>query len=171
MGLDEELREHAEHASGSFEKRVAASMAIIAAGLAVVSVLGHLYTTEELVNQQRASDQWSFYQAKNSRRYQSEIARDLLAAAKSDKAAEYAANMTRYEKEGEGIKEKATEFETDSHLRGRQALRFHLGEVFLEISIVLASLAILTKKPMIWWTAIIGGTLGVAIALTVLAIH
>jgi Domain of unknown function (DUF4337) len=171
MGLDEELREHAEHASGSFEKRVAASMAIIAAALAVVSVMGHLFTTEELVNQQRASDQWSFYQGKTSRRYESEIARDILAAAKSDKASGYDANLERYKKEAEEIQEKAKEFETDSHLKGRQALRLHFGEIFLEIAIVFASLAILTKRPMLWWTAIISGGLGAAIGLTVFAIH
>ena len=50
--------------------------AIIAAALAIVSVLGHLAATEELLNQQRASDQWSFYQAKSIRRYESEIARE-----------------------------------------------------------------------------------------------
>lgn len=171
MELDEQLREHAEHASSSFEKRVAASMAIIAAALAVVSVLGHLFTTEELVNQQRASDQWSYYQGKTNRRYQSEIARDVFAAMKSEKAAEYAANTQRYEKEADQIQEKAKDFENDSHLKGKQALRLHFGEIFLEIAIVFASLAILTKRPMLWWTAIIGGAVGALIALTVLAIR
>ncbi|MGI8746460.1 MAG: DUF4337 domain-containing protein [Bryobacteraceae bacterium] len=171
MGVEEELREHAEHASGSFEKRVAASMAIIAAALAVVSVLGHLFTTEELVNQQRASDQWSYYQGKTSRRYESEIARDVLATAKSEKSAEYGANIERYKKEADEIQEKAKEFEDDSHLKGRQALRLHFGEIFLEISIVFASLAILTKRPILWWTAIVGGGIGALIALTAVAIH
>lgn len=171
MSIEDELQEHAEHARAPFEKRVAATMAIIAAALAVVSVMGHLFTTEELVNQQRASDQWSFFQGKKGREYQSEIARDLLTAAKSEKSAEYSANLERYKKESEAIQEKAKEFETDSHLKGKQALRFHFGEIFLEIAIVFASLAILTKRPMLWWTAIISGTLGAAIALTVFTIH
>jgi hypothetical protein len=80
MELSEELKEHAEEARGPFDRNVAVSMAIIAAALAVATVLGHIATTEELVNQQRAADQWAFYQAKQMRRYQSEIARDLLAA-------------------------------------------------------------------------------------------
>ena len=171
MSVEDELKEHAEHARAPFDKRVAATMAIIAAALAVVSVLGHLFTTEELVNQQRASDQWSFFQGKSNRRYQSEIARDLLNAAKSDKAAEYGANLERYKKETEEIQEKAKEFENDSHLKGKQALRLHFGEIFLEIAIVFASLAILTKRAMLWGTAIASGALGAAIALTVLTIH
>ena len=171
MSVEDELKEHAEHARAPFDKRVAATMAIIAAALAVVSVLGHLFTTEELVNQQRASDQWSFFQGKSNRRYQSEIARDLLTAAKSDKAAEYGANLERYKKETEEIQEKAKEFENESHLKGKQALRLHFGEIFLEIAIVFASLAILTKRPMLWVTAIASGALGAAIALTVLLVH
>jgi hypothetical protein len=171
MSVEDELKEHAEHARAPFEKRVAATMAIIAAALAVVSVMGHLFTTEELVNQQRASDQWSFFQGKKNREYQSEIAKDLLTAAKSDRAAEYAANLERFKKDTEQIQEKAKEFETDSHLKGKQALRFHFGEIFLEIAIVFASLAILTKRPILWWTAIISGAIGAAIALTVFTIH
>ncbi len=171
MSIEDELQEHAEHARAPFEKRVAATMAIIAAALAVVSVMGHLFTTEELVNQQRASDQWSFFQGKKNREYQSEVARDLLNATKSEKAAEYGANMERYKKETEQIQEKAKDFETDSHLKGKQALRFHFGEIFLEIAIVFASLAILAKRPMLWWTVIVSGTIGAIIALTVFTIH
>ena len=171
MSIEEELHENAEHARAPFEKRVAATMATIAAALAVVSVLGHLTTTEELVNQQRASDQWSFYQGKTIRRYDSEIARDVLTGLKSEKASEYSKNLERYEKESEEIQEKAKEFEAESHLAGRQALRLHFGEIFLEIAIVFASLAILTKRPLLWWTAIVGSTIGAAIALTTLTIH
>ena len=171
MSVEDELKEHAEHARDPFDKRVAATMAIIAAALAVVSVMGHLFTTEELVNQQRASDQWSFFQGKKNREYQSEVARDMLSAMKNEKAGEYNANLERYKKETEQIQEKAKEFETDSHLKGRQALRFHFGEIFLEVAIVFASLAILTKRKMLWGTAIISGALGAAIALTVFTIH
>jgi hypothetical protein len=171
LSIEEELHEHAEHARAPFEKRVAATMATIAMALAVVSVLGHLTTTEELVNQQRASDQWSFYQGKTIRRYDSEIARDVLASLKSEKANDYSKNLERYEKEGEQIQEKAKEFEAESHLKGRQALRLHFGEFFLEIAIVFASLAILTKRPLLWWTAIIGSSIGAVIALTTLTIH
>ena len=80
MSVEEELQEQMEKAHDPFEKHVAGSMAILAAGLAIVSVLGHLATTEEIVNQAKASDQWAYYQAKSIRRYESEIARDILAA-------------------------------------------------------------------------------------------
>ncbi len=171
MSLEEELHEHAEHAKAPFDRRVAATMAIIAAALAVVSVLGHLASTEELLNQQRASDQWAFYQAKTIRRYESEIARDTLTALKSGNAAGYTANVERYTKESEEVQKKAKELEDDSRLKGREALRLHLGEIFLEIAIVFASLAILTKRPLLYWTAVAGASIGVVIALTELQVH
>jgi len=166
-----EHAEHAEHASEPFTKRVAATMAIIAACLAIVAVLGHLKTTEELLNQQKASDQWSFYQAKSIRRYESEIARDVLAATKGEKIAEYSANAERYKKESEDIQEKAKDFEKESDIAGRQALRLHFGEIFLEMAIVFASLAILAKREMLWGVSVAGAVIGIAIALTVLTIH
>src|ERR1019366_1205402 len=103
MSVEEELHEHAEHARAPFDKKVAATMAATAAALAIVAVFGHLATTEELLSQTKAADRWSFYQAKTSRRYESEIARDLLTAAKSEKAAEYGKSAERYAKEGEQI--------------------------------------------------------------------
>lgn len=163
----EELQENSEHASSGFDKQVAITMAIIAAALAIVAVLGHLAATEELLNQQRASDQWSFYQAKSIRRYESDVARDTLAALKSPELAEkYAKNSERYSKEGEEIQEKAKEYQAESDHEGHKALRLHLGEVFLEIGIVFASLAILTKRRFIWMSSIVLALAGVGVAAT-----
>ena len=119
----DELQEHSHDASSSFDKRVAVTMAVIAAALAIVSVLGHIESTEELLNQQRASDQWAFYQAKSIRRYQSEVARDVLGGlGKSEATQKYAGNMERYQKESDEIQVKAREFQSESDLAGRKAL-------------------------------------------------
>jgi len=165
MSVDEELKEGIEKAREPFDKKVAASMAILAAGLAVVSVLGQIMTTEELLLQQKASDQWSYYQAKSIRRYQSEVARDLFAGMKlNDQSAQYQKNTEKYKSDDEEIQKEAQGLEQESHLRGRQALGFHFGEVFLEFSIVLASLAILTKRGLLWYAAILSGAIGAAVA-------
>jgi hypothetical protein len=167
MSVEEELQEHAEHAHNPFDKRVAASMAITAAALAVVSVLSHLATTEEIIKQQKASDQWSYYQAKSIRRYESEVARDMFAALKNDKQSEqYAKNSEKYKKDNEEIQKEARALEDESHLKGRQELRLDFGEVFLELAIVLGSLSILTKRALLWYLAMAGGTAGVVIAVS-----
>src|SRR5579863_2571660 len=135
MSVNEELSEHAEHAKDPFDRNVAVSMAMIAAALAIVTVLGHIFSNEELLAQQKASDQWAYYQAKSIRRYESDIAKDILknlTAAPAAAVEKYAANQERYEKEGEEVQNEARKLEQESGMRGRQALRFHTGEVFLE---------------------------------------
>ena len=51
-------------------------------------------------------------------------------------------------------------------LRGHQASRLDIGEIFLEIAIVFASLAILTKRPLLYWTAVVSGLVGTVTACT-----
>jgi len=171
MSLTEELQEHSEHAEAPFDKKVAATMAILAAFLAIVSVLGHIMTTEELLNQQKASDQWSYYQAKSIRRYQSEFATDLFASMKNDALSkQYSKNAEKYRSDDEEIQKEARGLEQESHVRGRQALRMHFGEVFLEIAIVFASLAILTKRSLFWYGSIASGLVGAAAAATALLV-
>ena len=171
MSATEELSEHSEHAKEPFDKKVAVTMAIIAAMLAVDGVLAHLLTTEELLLQQKASDQWSYYQAKSIRRYESEVATDLFKAMKSEDAAKYEKNIEKYRKDSEEISEEAKKLEAESHAKGAQAQRLDFGEIFLEIGIVFASLAILTKRNLVWLAAIVSALAGVAIALSTIGVH
>jgi hypothetical protein len=161
MSASEEVEEHVHHAQQPFDKFVAGTMAIIAALLAIVSVLGLHFISEKLLNQQKNSDQWAFYQAKNIRRYSAQIAGDLLAQSKagSEITAKYAKDVARYDKDMQDIQEKAKEYEKERDIDSRRADRFHVGEVFLEVAIVLSSLAILTKRKF-WYSA------GIASAIT-----
>jgi hypothetical protein len=174
MSVEEELAEHTEHAKAPFDKKVAASMAIIAAGLAVVSVFGQLFANEELLAQAKASDQWSYYQAKSIRRYESDIARDMFKGMSGEVAAKgaekYQGNIEKYQKEGEEIQVEARKLESESEFLGKKALRMHIGEIFLEMGIVLASLAILSKREAAWYAALASAAVGVAIALSMFSI-
>jgi len=175
MSVSEELHESAEHASDSFSRRAGAGMAIIAAALAVVAVSGHIATTEELLTQQKAANQWAYYQAKAMRRYQSDVAQDILSTIPGESAAKavekYKANVERYEKEGEEISKQAKEFEAESDLMGRRALRLHIGEIFLELAIVFSSLAILSRRSIFFYIAMTGAAMGLLVAVSVLLLR
>jgi ribosome-binding ATPase YchF (GTP1/OBG family) len=175
LSVNEELHEHAEHAHDSFTRRAGAGMAIIAAGLAVVAVYGHITTTEELLSQQKAANQWAYYQAKALRRYQSDVAQDILRALSGEEAAKtaekYKANAERYEKEGDQIQEKAKEYEVESDLMGRRALRFHVGEIFLELAIVFSSLAILSHRSIFFYVGITAAVVGVIVGASAALLH
>jgi len=170
MSVDEELQEHAEHAKEPFDKKVAVTMAIIAAMLAVDGVAAHLLNTEELLLQQKASDQWSYYQAKSIRRYVSEVAADTFKGLKNEAAEpmveKYKKNAEKYKDDTEEISGEAKKLEAESKMRGDQAQRLDFGEVFLELGIVFASMAILTKSNLIWFGSIGSALVGLAIALS-----
>ncbi len=170
MSVDEELQEHAEHAKDPFDKKVAVTMAIIAAMLAVDGVMAHLLTTEELLLQQKASDQWSYYQAKSIRRYDSEVAADIFKAFHTEAAEpsveKYKKASEKYREDTDEISKEAKGLEAESKMKGDQAERLEFGEVFLELGIVFASMAILTKIRLIWYASIGSALVGLAIALS-----
>jgi hypothetical protein len=143
-------------------------MAIIAALLAVVSVLGQHFNTEKLLNQQLASDQWAYFQAKDIRRYVAQAADDELTGMKAPSAIlqKYAQDASRYKSQSEHIQDKANDYEKEVKKAGAQADRFHIGEVFLEVAIVLSSLAILLKRKPLFLTGVGSAFVGIVIAIT-----
>jgi len=174
MSVDEELQEGAEHAKEPFDRKVAVTMAVIAAMLAIDGVMSHLFTTEELLLQQKASDQWAYYQAKSIRRYNSEVAMDVFKGlhneAAEPSAKKYEKNIEKYKKESEEFSVEAKNFEAESRMKGDQAHRLDYGEVFLELGIVFASMAILTKRASIWYASMGSAAIGFAIALSMLLV-
>ena len=163
MAAPEELQEHVEHAHEPFDKTVAACMAIIAALLAIVTVLGQHYNTEQLLRQQQSSDQWAFSQAKDIRRYVALVTHDTLAQLKGDPKliGKYIQDETKYAKDHKEIQEKARDLEKERDQSAEKAHRFHFGEVFLEVAIVLSSLAILSKRRPLFLAGIASALIGV----------
>jgi hypothetical protein len=144
----EELREHAEHAREPFDKTVAGAMAIIAALLAVVSVAGQHYNTEQLLMQEKASDQWAYAQAKDIRHYVAEATKDVLTQSHAGDAlvSHYGNDSLRYKDDQAKISKEAQKLEEERDVSAEKAHKFHYGEVFLEVAIVLLSLSILTRR-------------------------
>jgi Flp pilus assembly protein TadB len=91
-----------------------------------------------------------------------------MLASQPGKVEAYTKNAEKYAREGEEIQKEAQALENESHASGQRAARLEFAEIFLEVAIVLASLAILTKIPAVWWFSIVAGLGGVAVALTAL---
>ena len=167
MAEHEEVEEHVHHAHDPFDKIVAGTMAGVAALLAIVSVFGQHFNTEKLLRQQESSDEWAFYQAKNIRRYVADATSDLLKQDKADPQLieKYIKNSAHEKEDMDGIKEKAESLKKESEAAGERAESFHMGEVFLEIGIVLSSLAILTKRKAFFYGGAAASAVGVVLAL------
>lgn len=174
-----ELQEHAEHAKENPRLApVSVTMAILAVLVAVVSLLGHRAHTEEVVLQAKSSDQWAYYQAKNIRRHTDEVFTDLTSVeATTDAAAlaklrdKYSSEAARYKDEQKEIEDKAHEMEAEVSIERNRADRFDLGEVFLEIGLVITSITLLSGRRLFWLLGIVLGIVGIGLAATGFFIH
>jgi len=157
---------------------VSLTIAILAVFVAIVSLLGHRAHTEEILMQNRATDAWGYYQAKNishSTLEGMDQALDALGNTNAERAQEvhkhFRDEIDKYGKQREGLKAKADEFEAEVKLASRRADRFDLGEVFLEIALVITSITLLTDNRKYWYCGIILAVVGVVAAGSGLLVH
>src|SRR5271169_5916772 len=167
-----ELHEHAEHAREHPDLApVSLTMAVLAVLVAAVSLLGHRSHTEEIILQNKVTDEWAFYQAKNIRRHNDEMFADLttLVTTKDAEAAaklkeKYRGEAERYKEEQKELDKQARETEKETDLTRRKADRFDLGEVFLEIALVVTSITLLSGRRMFWYLGLLMATAGIFVA-------
>ena len=169
-----ELHEQAEHAKHNPSLApVSLTMAILAVLVAIVSLLGHRAATEAVLNQSKASDQWAYFQAKNIRGHEDKLFANLTAitSASNPEALakireEYLAEAEKYKDEQKEIEGEARKLEQEVALEHKRADRFDLGEVFLEIALVITSITLLSGKRMFWQFGLLLGTVGAVVATT-----
>jgi len=172
----QELKEHAEHSSQESTLRpVAFTMSLLAVLVAVTTVLGHRTHTEAVLEQNKATDQWNFYQAKKIRSNDTALAEDLLGVvALSDKAAAskvlegYREHQAKWNEDVKQEQEKAEAFEAKVEEAEARANRFDLGEALLEIGLVITSVTLLTRSRIYWYLGMVFAVGGIASAVSVL---
>jgi uncharacterized membrane protein YkgB len=173
-----EAHEAHEHKGEPFTLRVAVTMSILAVLVAIATLLGHRSATEKVVSQALASDQWSFYQAKNIRLREMQGVADMLgtvAPIDKEKAEalreKYLKEVERYEKEKDEISEKAKDLEKERDVFGRKEDRFDASEVILEIGLIICSLTLLTQKRIFWFSGMVLGVIGFFVTVSGFLIH
>ena len=176
MSADElqELQEHAEHAAHDRSMApVSLTMAILAVLVAVASLLGHRAHTEEVILQNKSTDQWAYYQAKNIRRHTDELFADFASVIATSDAAKtaqlrekYQAEANAYRNQQKDIDAEARKLEEETKLERRRADRYDLAEVFLEIGLVVTSITLLSGRRIFWKAGMVLGVVGVVVAAT-----
>jgi hypothetical protein len=185
-----EEAEHAQHARlDPFDRRVAITMIVVAAVLAAVRVLGHRAHNETLrhqvlanVHHTRESDQWNFFQAQKVRQHlygsQSDLLQALAASngqaspetdrrlkAWQKQAERYLNKSEKIREDAEKEKQEAEHEQTESERMHHRGDWFDLGELGIELALVLCSVAILTKRAGYWYSGILIGLGGLVVAL------
>jgi len=172
----QELQEHAEHVEHEKTLRpVAFTMSLLAVLVAVTTVLGHRTHTEAVLDQNRATDQWNYYQAHKIRANDTALAADILsvvtiadkdAAKKISKG--YADHQEKWTENLKDEQEKAEALEGKVEQAEARAVRFDLAEALLEIGLVITSVTLLTRSRAYWYMGLVFSAIGIASAISVL---
>ncbi|MGP8271736.1 MAG: DUF4337 domain-containing protein [Terracidiphilus sp.] len=170
----QELQENAEHAEHENAMRpVALTMTVLAVLVAVTTVLGHRTHTEAILNQDRATDQWNYYQAHKIRANDTALASDLLsvmAIADKDAAKKlakgYADHQAKWTDSLKEEQDQAEALEAKVEHAEAKAVRFDLGEALLEIGLVITSVTLLTHVRLYWYVGIVFSVIGIVSVVT-----
>lgn len=168
----QELHEHAEHAAHDTAMRpVAFTMSVLAVLVAIVTVLGHRAHTDAVLNQNRATDEWNFYQAHKIRANDTALTADLLGVvtvAHADTAAKiakaYADHETKWTSDLNEAQKKAEVLEAQVEQAEIRGGRFDLAEVLLEIGLVITSITLLTRVRLYWYFGLVFSAVGIIAA-------
>jgi hypothetical protein len=155
-------------------------MAITTILIAVTATLstskGGGFSTKSLLNQTKASDQWALFQSKRIKSYiydarseNLEVQVDLLEKQKEneplinkykERIENYKQNVKKYDEEIVIINKTAKNFELQRDECKKHSDKFGIGVIFLQISILLSSIATLSKKKFVWICSLVLGIIG-----------
>ncbi|WP_309685297.1 DUF4337 domain-containing protein [Armatimonas sp.] len=162
--IHEKLSElHHEAEGGNWTRYIALSTAVLAVLAAVGSLQAGKYINEAILEKNdqiahttKASDQWSYYQAKGIKALI--VGKDNPSEAK------------RYKQEQEEIQKKAQELEKDAEHDGATAAsyvtrheHFALSVSLFQIAIALSAIAALMRQRTLWLVSLGAGVVGVAL--------
>ncbi len=144
---------------------LALTTVVLAVCATLATFKGGGYSTKSVLSQTRASDQWAYYQAKSLKGYLYELQKDKLQLelkalrAKDSlpvrdeyesKIADYAKKIKKYEEERNSIQNEAKKLEAARDDAQKHAQTFGIAVIFLQIAILLSSIAALMKKKYLW---------------------
>jgi hypothetical protein len=155
---------------------LALTTVVLAVCATLATFKGGGYSTRSVLSQTRASDQWAYYQAKSLKGYLYELQKDKLQLelkalqAKDSlsvideyekKIADYSAKTRKYEEERNDIQKEAKKFETVRDDAQKHAQTFGIAVIFLQIAILLSSIAALMRKKYLWALGMAVGACGI----------
>ncbi len=154
---------------------LALSTVILAVCATLSTFKGGGYSTRAVMSQSQASDQWAFFQAKSVKSNLYAIQREKLqmelvgltgkssqavADVYTKKVEEYSKKIETYDKEKSGIQAEAKRLESVRDESQKHSQAFGLAVIFLQIAILLSSIAGLLKKKPVWLLGLAIGAFG-----------
>lgn len=147
-------------AKDPFEKMVAISIAVIAVLLSYISMRGDNAKTDAVIETSKAANTWARYQAKSLKQNIKQLEIDMIdlnaaaAPGAAEKSKKLADEVARYEKEMEKLFSEGKEHEGEAEKGSKMNDRCDLSGLFLQIGIVIASVAILSGQRLLWYASL-----------------
>ena len=155
---------------------LALTTVILAVCATLATFKGGGFSTRSVMTQTQASDQWAFYQAKSIKGYLYEMQKDKLEleltalGAKAPQAVRdeymkriegYGKKIAKYEEEKTQIQKDAKKYEGFRDDAQKHTQAFGIAVIFLQIAILLSSIAALVKKKLVWVLGLAVGVVGI----------
>ncbi len=133
------------------------------------------YSTRSVLAQSQESNQWAYYQAKSIKSYIYETQKEKLeldlksSGAKmpkglsqeyEQKVDSYGKKIKKYDDEKKDIEKDARKFEAIKEDAQKHSQIFGMAVIFLQIAILLSSIAALLKKKIVWLLGLLVGVVG-----------
>ncbi len=154
---------------------LALTTVILAVCATLSTFKGGNFSTRSILSQTQASDMWAFYQAKSIKGYIYEMQKDKLelelkamGPRSSRPVAEdyqkridaYGKKIKKYDEEKATIEKDARNLEKVRDDAQIHSKAFGMAVIFLQIAILLSSIAALLKKKPVWYAGLVTGVLG-----------
>lgn len=154
---------------------LALSTVIFAVCATLSTFKGGGYSTRSVLSQSQASDQWAYFQSKSIKGYLYELQKEKfeieLKSQKTNtsrslsedyrkKIDMYSQKIKKYEEEKSRIEQEARKLEGIRDEAQKHSQAFGMAVIFLQITILLSSIAALMKKKSVWVVGLILGVVG-----------
>lgn len=155
---------------------LALSTVILAVCATLSTFKGGSYSTRSVINQAQASDQWAFYQAKAIKGELYQVQHDALETELNalppeasqarrqvylHQIADYGKKISKYSQEKAAIMKQAQSLEQLRDQAQRHGQPFGVAVIFLQVAILVSSIAGLFKQKRLWYIALPIGLVGV----------
>jgi hypothetical protein len=132
-----------------------------------------LEKNEAVLSQSKASDQWSYYQAKGVKGSLASAEADMVSPTNAELGTKLRADARRYKSEQDEIERAAHELEAkveESNKRAERFLerhhKFAISVTLFQVAIALSAIAALTRRKVLWFVGLGASTAGLAMFVT-----
>ncbi|HTD40754.1 MAG TPA: DUF4337 domain-containing protein [Mucilaginibacter sp.] len=154
--LHEHIHEAAHEGHDRWSMLVAISTAFMAAFAALSSLMAGHQSNEALITQIKASDQWSYYNAKGIKAEVADAVNKInFVKASADSAQSATARKAKLKKDQQKIQEKAEELEKESEAHLNKDMILARAVTFFQIAISISAVSILSKKRVLWYISLV----------------